>query len=128
MQQRVRGAAAGLLVALLAFSSQAQETAPPRLTQGTDAIEVPGAGRVAVVFLFAAALAVGAAFVVRRMLPKWSGGLMTDGSIEVVGRIAPANGVRVHLLQVDGQRVLLAENRSALALVVLQDAKESTVP
>ena len=111
---------AGTLLALHATFAIAQDNAsPPRLTQGSDVVQVPGAGRVVLVFLIVAALAVGAAFVLRRVLPRLPGGYAQDSRIKLVARSTPTPGMRVHLLQVDEQRVLLAEHRGTLSMVVL---------
>lgn len=130
MKMRVRTACAcyaGWLLTLHATVAVAQENASPPLTQGSDMVEVPGVGRVILVFLIVAALAVGAVFMLRRVLPRLPGGYAPDSRIRIVARAMPASGVRVHLLQVDEQRVLLAEQRGTLSMIVLP-GKESPGP
>jgi flagellar biogenesis protein FliO len=93
------------------------ENAP--LTQGQDIVAVPGIGRVVVVFLLVAALAVAAAVVLRRMLPKITGVTLGGNALRVLERTNLSPATRLHLVQVEGEKLLVAENRNGLAVVVL---------
>jgi flagellar biogenesis protein FliO len=108
------------LSGLALHSAQAQETTS-RLAQGTDIVAMPGIGRVIFAFLLVAALAVGAVVALRRFMPRINTGLLRSGGVQVVDRATLSAGVRVHVLRVDGQKILLAESRSGIALLALNE-------
>jgi flagellar biogenesis protein FliO len=92
---------------------------PKLLPQGDEVVQLPGVGRIIGAFLLMLAIAVAVAALLRRFLPKLSRRYATEGDIQVIGRSSLAPGLRVYILVVDQQRVLLAENRSSLAITVL---------
>lgn len=102
------------------------ENAP--LTQGQDIVAVPGIGRVIVVFLLVAALAVAAAVVLRRVLPRLTGVTIGGNTLRILERTNLSPATRIHLVQVDGERLLVAENRHALAVVVLARSLPANEP
>jgi len=104
-------------------AAQARQAAP--LTQGDDALVMPGVGKVALVFVLVAALAVGIAVVLRRVLPKFAALPAAGGSMRVLNRLNLGGGLRIYAVQYEDRKVLLAEGRHGLALSVLKDDKES---
>jgi flagellar biogenesis protein FliO len=107
----------------------AQETPATRaLTQGDDVLEFPSIGRVIFAFVLAAALAFGVAFALRRILPKFGKALPGSSRLKVLDRLHLNNSLRVHLVEVENERVLVAENRSAITMVVLQSARPDSTP
>ena len=84
-----------------------------------EVISAPEIGRVVAVFVLVAALAVVAGVVLRRLLPKFTGASLAGNVVRIVERTNLGPGTRVHLLQIEGEKVLVAENRSGLAIAVL---------
>jgi flagellar biogenesis protein FliO len=79
----------------------------------------PEIGRVVAVFTLVAALAVVAGLALRRVLPRFTGVQLAGSALRVVERANLGPGTRVHLLQIEGEKVLVAESRSGLAITVL---------
>ena len=103
---------------LLPLLVHAQERRVP-LAQGQDVVEIPGIGRVLLVFLFVAALAVLVAFALRRLLPAFGKGLTPSANLRVVDRASLGSGLRVQVVQFESDRILIAENRQGISMVVL---------
>lgn len=99
--------------------AQSQHAAP--LTQGDDALALPGVGRVVLAFALVAALAVGIVAALRRVLPKFSALPAASGNLRVLNRLNLGGGLRVYAVQYENRKVLLAEGRHGLALSVLDD-------
>jgi hypothetical protein len=106
------------------WGAEQQAVAP--LTQGDRSAAIPGTGRVAVVFLLTAGLAVGAIFALRRALPKFGNKLGVSGSLRVIDRISLSASVRVHLVQAETQKIVVVEGRGGLAVAVLPE--DGSVP
>lgn len=115
--RRLAQACGGIALLCRALLSHAAESTP--LTQGQDVIAVPGFGRVIVAFVIVAALAVAAAAVLRRVLPKFTGTPLAGSTIRILERANLGPGTRLHVVQVEGEKVLVAENRNSLTVVVL---------
>lgn len=109
-------------VILMSFAAGAASAAEPAaaLAQGRDIVELPSVGRVIFVFLIVAGLAVGAAFALRRYSPKFASGLSQSGSLRVLERSSLNAGLRVHLIEIEGERIVVAENRSGVSLLQLR--------
>lgn len=101
----------------VAVVATAAEQAP--LSQGRDIAPVPGFGRVAAAFVIVAALAVAAVVTLRRVLPKVTGVPLGGKALRILDRANLGPGTRVHLVQVEGAKVLVAESRSGVAITVL---------
>jgi flagellar biogenesis protein FliO len=109
--------ASGMALLSHATASFAAESAP--LTQGDDVITGAGIVRVIVAFVLVAALGVAAIAMLRRFLPRFAGSPLASGTLRVVERTSLGPATRVHVVQVDDERILVAETRGALAMVVL---------
>jgi len=119
----VRGLAhvAGAVVLHLAFVTAASgQDATPALAQGRDIVELPSVGRVIVVFLVIAGLAVAAAYALRRYSPNFARGLTQQGRLRVIDRATLSPGLRVHLVEADGERLIIAENRGGISILQLR--------
>ena len=121
---RIGMLAAGMLAFGAAALAQAQQAAPVPLTQGDDAVALPGVGRIVLVFLLVAGLAVAIAAVLRRVLPKFNSLPATGGNLRILNRMNLGAGLRVYAVQYEDQTVLLAEGRHGLALTVLKKTQE----
>ena len=115
---RIARAASGIALLSHAGLLLAAESAP--LTQGDDVITAAGVIRVVVVFAIVAVLGVAIILGLRRVLPRVSGAALGGGgALRIVERTNLGPATRVHLVQVDGERILVAESRTSLAMVVL---------
>jgi flagellar biogenesis protein FliO len=119
--------APSLLLASSPVPVQAQEMV---LTQGSDGLSFPSVARIALGFVVSAALALGIALVLRHVLPKLGGRTATSSRLRLLDRIHLSSTVRAHLLEVEGERVLVAENRGAITMVVLSStgSRQSAEP
>lgn len=93
-----------------------------------DVISASEIGRVAAAFVIVAALAVAAAVALRRILPKLTGVPLAGNAVRILERVNLGPGTRMHLVQVEGERVLVAENRSGLAIAVLGKTGSAAQP
>lgn len=119
-------AAAWLAACGFAMSAGAQDRSP--LTTGADVIAAPSLGRVLLVFVVVAALGVVAITALKRLLPRFAPALAPSPTVQVLERATLAPGLRVHVLQLDGEKVLLAEKRDAVALVALGKSTAKSEP
>ena len=124
MQWMSRVAAALALSVVLIATSAAQDATP--LAQGRDIVQMPSMWRVVFVFLMIAGLAVGAAYVLRRFSPNLSRGLTPQGPLRVIDRATVNAGLRVHLVEADGTRILIAEHRAGISMLQLPSAKNES--
>lgn len=118
-----RARAWALLVTCWSSLAHAEEAV---LGQGRDIIEFPSIARVVIVFLVVAALAVLVARLMRRYVPGMGRTMTSGAAMRVVDRTVINPGLKVHLIEVDGERVLLAEHRSGLSLLSLRPKAGST--
>jgi len=100
--------------------ARAQQSLPTPLTQGDDAVALPGVGRVILAFLLVAGLAVFVVAVLRRVLPRFNALPAASGKLRVLNRMNLGGGLRVYAVQYEEQIVLLAEGRHGLALTPLK--------
>jgi flagellar biogenesis protein FliO len=89
------------------------------LGDGLSDLAIPGIGRVVLGFLITAGLAIGAAYAIRRFWP----GLHTRGvvgkRVRALGHAAVSRSLTVHLVEVDGARVVIAEGRAGVSVTTL---------
>ena len=102
---------------LVLVSSAGAQQAAAALTQGSDIVTMPSIGRVILSFLLTAAIAVGVAYALRRYLPKFTSGLTQGGSLRVIDRSVLNGGLRLHLVETGGERILIAENRAGISML-----------
>jgi flagellar biogenesis protein FliO len=109
-----------ILLLQVCAAACAQEKVPAApLTQGEDVLSFPSFGRIVLSFIIAAALAVGVAFALRYVLPKLGRPAAASSRLRVLDRIHISSGLRLHLVEVDGDKVLIAEQRGAPSMLVL---------
>ncbi|MFC4312683.1 flagellar biosynthetic protein FliO [Steroidobacter flavus] len=112
------------LSVVLVGTSAAQDSTP--LAQGRDIVQMPSMWRVVFVFLLIAGLAVGAAYALRRFSPNLSRGLAQQGPLRVIDRASVNAGLRVHLVEADGTRILIAEHRAGISMLQLPSVKNES--
>lgn len=98
------------------------------LTQGEDVVTAAGIVRVVIAFVIVAVLGIAAVAMLRRVMPRFSGAPLAGSVLRVVERANLGPATRVHLVQVDGERILVAENRGGLTMVVLGRARPDLQP
>lgn len=113
-------AGACMLSLALVSSAFAQESTP--LAQGQDIVQLPSLWRVIFVFLLVAGLAVAAAYGLRRFSPKFARGVAQQGTLRVIERAQVNTGLRVHLIEADGSRILIAEHRAGVSMLQISSA------
>jgi flagellar biogenesis protein FliO len=109
---------------VLVASSAAQDSTP--LAQGRDIVQMPSMWRVMFVFLLIAGLAVGAAYALRRFSPNFARGIAQQGPLRVIDRATVNAGLRVHLVEADGTRILIAEHRAGISMLQLPSVKNES--
>jgi flagellar biogenesis protein FliO len=112
-----RIATACVLNLALVAAALAQESTP--LAQGQDIVQLPSVWRVIFVFLLISGLAVAAAYGLRRFSPKFARGIAQQGALRVIERAQLNAGLRVHLVEADGSRILIAEHRAGISMLQL---------
>jgi flagellar biogenesis protein FliO len=120
-----RVAASCLLSLALIGTAFAQESAP--LAQGQDIVQLPSLWRVLFVFLLIAGLAVAAAYGLRRFSPNFARGIAQQGALRVIERAQVNAGLRVHLIEADGSRILIAEHRSSVSMLQLPSTAPTSI-
>lgn len=110
---------------LMPFLARAQQASAP-LTQGDDVIDVPGIGRVVFAFVFVAVLAVVAVMALKRVLPAFGKKFTAEGNLRVLEHASLGAGLRLQVVQVEGEKVLLAEGRHGIAMVVLSKNRDGS--
>jgi hypothetical protein len=110
---------------LIAVSSALAQQSQEGLTQGGDIVTAPSVARVVFVFLLMAGIALGAAYAVRRYSPKFANALIQRGLLRVIDRTALHGGLRVHLVEADGERILIAEGRAGVSMLRLAGSGEA---
>lgn len=101
----------------------AEKTVSPMAHLGlaTQSVPLPGAGRIILVFICVAALAVGIAAILRR----WSPGLLarlqqpSGVDVTVLSRQRLEPGVSLHIVSVAGERLAIVTSRSGVAMQAL---------
>ena len=92
------------------------------LGTSVDSLGFPSVARVVFGFLVTVALAVGVAFVLRRGWPVWPlvlGRKPPGSGMRSIERAAVSRTMTVHLVEVEGTRVIIAEGRSGVGIAVM---------
>jgi hypothetical protein len=109
-----------LLLVQIWATAFAQDKVPSvPLTGGADVLAFPSVGRIVLSFVLVAVLAVGIAVALRYVLPKLGRPAVVSSRLRVLDRIHVSSAVRLHMVEVDGDKVLIAEQRGAMSMLVL---------
>lgn len=95
------------------------------ITRGSDIVTLPSVARVVFVFLLMAGIAVGAAYALRRYSPKFTSALAQRGPLRVIDRTTLHQGLRAYLVEVNGERILIAEGRAGISMLRLSASSEA---
>jgi hypothetical protein len=125
-----RGAAAalsGLLVLPgLACAALNDPTAPKaRFGTSVDELGFPSLGRVVVVFVLVVALAVATVVVLRRFWPALLQRKTNASGIRTLDRASLSATLTVHVVEVEGVKMLIAEGRNGIAMTPLPPTSSS---
>ena len=114
-------AAVCLTASRLAVAAADAVQASPKGKFGTsvDDLVFPSIGRVVLGFLVTVVLAVALAFLIRRVWPSMLGKRLSSGTIKPIERTAVSATLTVHLVEVDGIRITVAEGRSGVGVAVM---------
>ena len=124
MPRIVRWLVKCLLAGAAAISTAAySEVLPgsqPLIAHG-DPVVLPGVGRILLAFVLTVAVAVGAIYALRRFLAKLPGYRETANSPSSNVRVHTTlhRGLRLHVVEVQGRTVLLAEGKNGMAMTVI---------
>jgi|SRR5712671_6269291 len=105
-----------------------QGAASLRLGLNANPVELPSLWRVTLGFVVCAGLIVAVTWALRRYGGRLPWSAVERGGVRVTARSTPAAGLRVTVIEVDTRRFLIAENRNALQVVPLDDARVPGVP
>ncbi len=90
-----------------------------RLGAQVQDLPFPGPGRIVAGFLITVALAVAAAYLLRRFWPNALKRRTTGTHIRLVDRTAVSTTLTLSIVEIDGSRFLVAEGRGALGVTAL---------
>ena len=105
-----------------------QGAASLHLGLNANPVELPSLWRVTLGFVVCAGLIVAATWALRRYGGRLPWSAVERDGVRVRARSTPAAGLRVTVIEVDARRFLIAENRHALQIVPLDDARMTGVP
>jgi flagellar biogenesis protein FliO len=94
-------------------------TDPAQLGAGVSSLAFPSIARLIVGFLFTVGLAFGAAFVLRRLWPLFRKRSVSSSNVQLLGRTVVSRTLTVHLIEVDGARLAVAEGRNSVAITAM---------
>ncbi len=112
---------AGLVAVVTGYAAVAADATQhiSGLQQHPD-LPLPSATRVVVAVMVTLALAAGTLVLVKRYLPKYARHVDYAGNvIKVLARSSISRTLRVHVIEVDNNRVLIVEGRGGVELTVL---------
>ena len=107
------------LVAMPAFA------ASPVLITHDDPVTLPGVGRILLGFLVTVVLACAIIYGLRRCLPRFVNRYSTSSS-RLQMQTTVQNGLKLHIVAVEGQTVLIAEGKTGIAMTPLKSASNTT--
>jgi hypothetical protein len=106
--------------------AQAAETEAGRFGTQAESLAFPSAGRVVAAFAITVVIAGGLALALRKAWPLLSSRAATSTSIRSLGRATLSRTLTVHLIEIDGVRVVMAEGRGAIGMTVLPAVPANT--
>ena len=117
-------AAVCLVAGQCAFSAPSAPNTPSPMSHfglATQPVPLPGAGKIILVFICVAALAVGIAALLRRWSPGLLAKLQLPAGVEVtvLGRQRLEPGVSLHIVSIAGERLAIVTSRSGVAMHAL---------
>jgi hypothetical protein len=113
---------------LFTHAVYAQRVEPETGRFGTRAekdLAFPSVGRVISGFVITAIIAGGAALALRRFWPLLSPRTLPSANIRPLSRASVSRTLTVHLVEIDGVRLVMAEGRSAIGITVLPASDRS---
>jgi hypothetical protein len=89
----------------------------------SDPVSMPSIARVVAGFIFTAVIAVGAVYALKRFLPRLSGkALESTATHKVTARVVIHSGLQIHVVDIPGYQVIVAEGKGAISLTAVPKA------
>lgn len=118
-----------LVVPTLAYATLTDPAAPKtRFGTSVDELGFPSLGRLVLGFALTVVLAVGAVVVMRRFWPALLQRKNAGSGIRSLDRASVSATLTVHLVEVEGVRIVIAEGRSGVSVALLPALQSSTSP
>lgn len=117
-------AVASTLAARFSWAAGALAGAKPQYGTAITDLGFPSIGRVVLGFLLTVGLAVGVAFGVRRFWPLLLRQQRASSRIRAIDRTTISPTLTLHVVEVEGARMLIAEGRSGVALTPLSSPRD----
>jgi hypothetical protein len=111
--------AIALLVCPVLSCLAAQDGDLSHLGVSASPVQFPSLARLVFGFVLATGLMIGAMVLIKRYGKKWLPGSAAGGAVSTICHTTAAPGLRLTLVSVDGQRILIAENRHQLQMVTI---------
>jgi hypothetical protein len=125
---------AGRLVALVVGSlagfaawADAASGATPSFARDNP-VALPSVGKIVLAFLVTVAVGFAAVYALRRWLPKWAGQSKLPPGLQVRAQMSLQPGLRLHVVDVEGSTVLIAESKNGIAMSVVPRADTLAKP
>jgi hypothetical protein len=91
-------------------------------------VALPGVGKVLGAFVVTVAVGFAAAYALRRWLPKWAGQSKLAPGLQVRAQMSLQPGLRLHVVEVQGSTVLIAESKHGIAMSIVPRAEPLAKP
>ena len=122
MRRRVSVGCGVLACAVARFALATGQPAPAHFGGAVNDLGLPSVGRILFGFLLTAGLAVAVAVGLRRFWPSLQRGKAASVAIRPVDRAAISATLTIHLVEIDGVRVAVAEGRTGVGITALPAA------
>ena len=118
-----------ILLIVSCYGAQAAAATPEAdrvLIADRERVELPGVGRVLAAFVFTVGIGFAVVIGLRRFLPRLDAGKALRDDMRVVGHSNVHKDLRLHLVEVRGQTILLAEGKGGVAMTRLDGQQQAT--
>jgi flagellar biogenesis protein FliO len=115
--------AGAILIVVADPSAAADNTLTGNLLPESDPVSMPSVARVFAGFVFTAVMAVGLVYALKRFLPKLSGkAFEPNNTHKVTARLVIHSGLQIHVVDIPGYQVIVAEGKGAISLTAVPKA------
>jgi flagellar biogenesis protein FliO len=112
-----------LTSAVVEPSAAADSSLTGNLLPESDPVSMPSVARVVAGFIFTAVIAVGLVYALKRFLPRLSGkGFESNASHKVTARLVIHSGLQIHVVDIPGYQVIVAEGKGAISVATIPKA------
>ncbi len=103
----------------------AADSAPPGLKESLRPMDpglIPGVGKLVFAFAVTCALAIAGVLLIKRLMPRIANPMDAGAGIRMHGTRQLSRDVRIHIVQIDDTKVLIAESKLSLSVLALLGA------